>query len=343
MTFDQDLLTTVRSRLASLTKPVGSLGKLEDIATQYCTIRGEAMPVLDRKAMYIFCGDHGITDEGVSLYPQAVTRQMVANFVAGGAAINVLCRVGQIEPLIVNIGVKGDPIPGVLNVNIAQGTKNMAVEQAMTRDEALRAIEVGRSLAMQAAESYHLVGLGEMGIGNTTVASAILSVLTGSDPSLTVGPGTGLAAPMVARKADVVRRSLELHKCDPHDGIDVLTKVGGFEVGAIAGFVLGAYEKRLPVVLDGFPCCAGVAIARVLEPASLKGVFFSHKSREPGHQLMLDCLNASPTLDLGMCLGEGTGAALMIGLIDSAVRIYREMATFEEAQVASAQDIHPKR
>jgi nicotinate-nucleotide--dimethylbenzimidazole phosphoribosyltransferase len=328
---EHDLEHRVRARLNTLTKPPGSLGQLEDIALRFALIRQEEMPSPARKGMYIFCADHGVTDEGVSRYPQSVTRQMVRNFLEGGAAINVLCRRLQIRPVVIDVGVCGLPIAGAVDRKIAQGTRNMFKTPAMTRDEAERAVNVGETLAEEAAGQYDMVGLGEMGIGNTTSASAIMSVFSGAPARDTVGPGTGLDSDSVQKKAAVIEGALQLHRPDPSDAIGVLAAVGGFEIAAIAGFLSRASRLRLPVVLDGFPCCAGALVARGLDAGALATAFFSHVSSEPGHRAMLDLLQGSPYLNLGMRLGEGTGAALCIGVIDSAVRLYREMATFAEA------------
>jgi nicotinate-nucleotide--dimethylbenzimidazole phosphoribosyltransferase len=255
---------------------------------------------------------------------------MVRNFVDGGAAINVMCRSLNIPAVIVDVGVRGPAIAGVENHKIAPGTKNFAVEPAMTRTQAEAVLEVGRSLAVEAGQSFDLTGLGEMGIGNTTTAVALLSAFTGRDASEIAGRGTGAPQEMVDRKIDVVRRAIALHKPAPDDGIGVLAALGGFEIGAIAGFILGAWSRRLPVVLDGFPCCARALVARAIQPDALSACIFAHLSAERGHGVLLNNLGAKPILDLGMRLGEGTGAALAIGIVDAAVRLYREMATFEE-------------
>jgi nicotinate-nucleotide--dimethylbenzimidazole phosphoribosyltransferase len=339
MTFDPhpNLESRVRHRLDSLTKPVGSLGRLEEIALRFALMRQEEMPSPARKGLYVFCGDHGIVEQGVSLYPQTVTRQMMRNFLDGGAAINVLCRRLQIRPLIIDMGVCGSPMRGAFDKKIRHGTHNFAAGPAMTRDEAEQALAIGRSLAEQAVLDYDMVGMGEMGIGNTSSASAILSVYSGRTIYETAGPGAGLDSQGVRRKAEVIDGALRLHRPDPEDGVGVLAAVGGFEIGAVAGFILGASRLRLPVVLDGFPCCAAALIARAIAPDALCTVFFSHLSQEPAHQFMLDVLNAQPYFDLGLRLGEGTGAALMMGIIDAAVRLYREMATFSEAGVSGPQ------
>jgi nicotinate-nucleotide--dimethylbenzimidazole phosphoribosyltransferase len=325
----------VRARLDNLTKPAGSLGALEEIALRFALIKGEEMPSCARKAIYIFCGDHGVTSEGISAFPSEVTQQMMRNFVDGGAAISVLARRLEAIPAIVDAGCYGPPVKGVLNRKIAPGTKNFALEPAMTREQATSALVIGSELAEQAAGRYDLVGLGEMGIGNTTTAATIVCAISGWDPAEVVGPGAGLGAGGLERKIAVVRRALKLHAIDPADGLGVLAAVGGFEIGAIAGFLMRASELQLPVVIDGFPCTAGALIAQVISRDSLNTAFFSHVSAEPGHRRTIARIGGRPWFDLGLRLGEGTGAAVMMGLIDMAVRLYREMATFREAGVAS--------
>jgi nicotinate-nucleotide--dimethylbenzimidazole phosphoribosyltransferase len=313
-----ELERRIRARLDSLTKPPGSLGRLESLGLQIGLIQQTDMPSIGRKAIAIFCADHGIVAEGVSPYPSEVTRQMVANFRAGGAAITVLCRHFGIEPVIVDMGV-GCP------------TKNFAREPAMTRAQAEDAIVTG----MKYAESADVIAAGDMGIGNTTSAAALLSAFSGLDPQETAGRGTGLDDAGVARKIDVIRRALALHKPDPADPIGVLAALGGFEIAAIAGLVLGAAQHRRVVVLDGFISCAGAVIARALAPGALDYAVFSHRSAERGHRKMLEFLYAQPLFDLDMRLGEGTGAAIAINLVEAAVKLYREMATFESAGVAN--------
>jgi nicotinate-nucleotide--dimethylbenzimidazole phosphoribosyltransferase len=317
---DPELESRIRRRLDSLTKPPGSLGRLELLALQLGLIQQTDMPAIGRKAMFIFCADHGVVEEGVSPYPSEVTRQMVANFQSGGAAITVLCRHFGIEPVVVDMGV-GKP------------TRNFAREPAMTRAEAERAMEVGKTHATSAG----VLGAGEMGIGNTTSAAAIFSAFSGLDPMETAGRGTGLDDAAVAHKAGVIRRALSLHHPDPQDPLGVLAAVGGFEIAAIAGLVLGAAENRRVVVLDGFISCAAALIARAIAPASLDYAIFSHRSAEKGHRKMLEFLGAQPLFDLDMRLGEGTGAALGINLLESAVNLYREMATFESAGVSTSE------
>lgn len=313
-----DLEGRIRQRLDSLTKPLGSLGRLESLALQIGLIQGTDLPAIGRKAMAIFCADHGIVEEGVSPYPSEVTAQMVANFRAGGAAITVLCRHLEIEPVIVDMGV-GKP------------TRNFARDPAMTRVEAERAIAAG----MNQVNAGDVLGAGEMGIGNSTSAAALLSAFTGLDPAETAGRGTGLDEAGVAHKADVIRRALELHRPDPRDPIGVLAALGGFEIAGIVGLILGAAMRRRVVVLDGFISCSAALVARAIAPASLDYVVFSHRSAERGHRKMLEVLGAQALFDLDMRLGEGTGAALGISLIEASLKLYREMATFESAGVTN--------
>lgn len=313
-----ELEVRIRRRLDSLTKPQGSLGRLEELAVQVGLIQGTDMPVVGRKVMLLFCADHGVVEEEVSPFPQEVTRQMVANFRAGGAAITVLCRQHGIEPVIVDMGV-GKP------------TRNFAREPAMSRADAERAIDAGR----EHANDGDLLGAGEMGIGNSTAAAALLCAFTGIHPREAAGRGTGLDEAGVARKADVIARALALHRLNPADAIGVLAALGGFEIAAIVGLILGAAEQRRMVVLDGFISCSAALVVRAMEPAALDCVIYSHRSAERGHRLMLEALGARPLLDLDMRLGEGSGAAIGISIVESAVRLYREMATFESAGVST--------
>jgi len=324
MTFDsirpiagEALETRIRARLDSLTKPKGSLGRLEALALQVGLIQASDAPRIGRKAVIVFCADHGVTAEGVSPYPSEVTRQMVANFRAGGAAINVLCRHAGIEPVIVDMNV---------------ATRNFTREPAMTRAEAERAIETG----FAHASDGDTLGAGEMGIGNSTSAAALFSAFSGLDPRLTAGRGTGLDNLGVARKIDAIRRGLALNAPDPRDPIGVLAAMGGFEIAAIAGLILGAASARKAIVLDGFITCAAAIVARAIAPASLDYAIFAHRSAEQGHRRMLEFLGARPLLDLDMRLGEGSGAALGIGLVEAAVNLYSEMATFDSAGVSTS-------
>ncbi len=333
---DPRLRLRIENRWNSLTKPPGSLGRLEELVTRYCLVRGVESVAPAAKGLYIFCGDHGVVEEGVSAWPQEVTRQMVANFLGGGAAISVLCRQLGIQAVVVDAGVKGPAVEGALDCKIAEGTRNFAREPAMTRAQAERSIEAGRRLAREAAGRFELIGAGEMGIGNSTAAAALLAAFAGMDPAETAGRGAGVDDRGLERKIAAVRAALALHRPDPADPIGVLAAVGGFEIGAIAGLVLGAAEARLPVALDGFISCSAALVARALDPAAMEAVFFSHRSAESAHGRMLAFLGARPYLDLEMRLGEGTGAALLMGLLECALALYRGMATFPEAQVSES-------
>ena len=325
-----DLEREVQDRLDFLTKPPGSLGKLEELALRYALIRGKVMPELNRKALFVFCADHGVAEEGVSAYPAEVTRSMVRNLVRGGAAVSVLCRHWNIDPVIVDMGVSGEPEPGAVDRKIAAGTRNFTREAAMTRDQAKQCLCTGRELALDGAARYDVLAAGEMGIANTTAAAALLSAFSGHEPERTAGRGTGVDPEGLQRKIDTIRCALELHRPDPADPVSVLAAVGGFEIGAIAGFILGAAEARVPIVLDGFISCSAALIARAMDPRCMECVLFSHRSTERGHALMLDFLNAEPYVSLDMRLGEGTGAVIAITLLEASVKLYREMATFAD-------------
>jgi nicotinate-nucleotide--dimethylbenzimidazole phosphoribosyltransferase len=329
-----EIAHAARDRWDSLTKPRGSLGILEDGVVQLAAIQQRAMPSADRRAIYVFCGDHGVTEEGVSLYPSVVTQQMVRNFVRGGAAINSLCRQLSIETRIVDAGVNGPKAANVIDRRVADGTQNFLKGLAMSREQANTAIERGIDLAKNAASELDLVGVGEMGIGNTTSASAILCTLTGATPEEAAGRGTGLDEPGILHKRDVLRRGLATHRTDPRDPLSIVSAFGGFEIAMMAGFILGCAAHRLAVVIDGFISGAAFLISRSFYPDIGRHVFFGHRSAERGHSRMLAEANSRPLLDLDLCLGEGTGAALAMGLLTSAVGMYRGMATFADAAVS---------
>ena len=324
----------VRQRWDSLTKPRNSLGRLEGCVVQLAECLGVAMPRIDRRAMYVFCGDHGITEEGVSPYPSVVTREMVKNFVRGGAAINVLCRQLAIEPRIVDAGVAGPNLEGVIDRRIGPGTRNFLRGAAMTREQATAAVENGIDLARDASLHFDIAGVGEMGIGNSTAASALLCVFTGATPEQAAGRGAGLDDVGVERKRAVLTAALQLHAVDRTDPLSVLAAFGGFEIGMMAGFLLGAAANGLAVVADGFVCGAAFLLVRAFYPALGEHVFFGHRSAEYGYRHFIESSGVTPLLDLEMRLGEGTGAALAIGVLTSAVALYREMATFAEASVS---------
>jgi nicotinate-nucleotide--dimethylbenzimidazole phosphoribosyltransferase len=326
----------VQSRWDSLTKPPGSLGRLENAVTRFALQRGMARPSMRNKRMFLFCGDHGVTAEGVSAYPSEVTRQMALNFAAGGAAINVLCRRTGMSTVIVDAGIQGEKVPGLLDRRIGSGTRNFVVEPAMTIAEAESAIEAGAALARDAEYGADEIrGVGEMGIGNTTAASALLCALTGMTPVEAAGPGTGLSGEGVSRKAVVIARALLRHKPDRADPLPVLAVFGGFEIAMMTGFLLGSAEVRIPVMMDGFISCAAALVASRLHPTVLDYLLFSHESAEPAHARMLAELRADPLLRLAMRLGEGSGAALGVSILEHALALYDGMATFAEASVNS--------
>ena len=336
---NEDVRTRAQARLDSLTKPVGSLGRLEELAVHYLGIIGKvAAPRLD-PVVFTLAADHGVTAEGVSAYPQSVTAQMVKNFVHGGAGVNVLARHAGASLCLVDMGVAADlsEYAGLLNHKIAFGTRNFLREPAMSREQALQSIQIGTDLAKAAcADGKNLLAVGEMGIGNTTASAAIVSVLTGQRVEQVTGRGTGVDDQHLKQKMSVIEQALALHQPSPSDGLDVLTKVGGFEIGGMVGLMLGAAACHVPVVLDGFITGASALIAVALEPKCREYLMASHMSEEPGHRIVLDHLGLDPLLDLRMRLGEGTGACLAVTLIHAALRLYSEMATFEEARVDGA-------
>ncbi len=330
-----------QQRLDNLTKPRGSLGRLEEFARELVGIYGTEMPEIPRKAVFTFAADHGVAEEGVSAFPQEVTRQMVLNFIRGGAGINVLARHAGADVIVVDIGVKADfePMPGLEIRKVLYGSKNMTKGPAMSREEALKCIEVGIALAEEYAQrGYRMFGTGEMGIANTTPSSAICAVITGRPPEEVTGRGTGIDEQALKRKTEVIKKAIEINRPDPKDALDVLAKVGGPEIGGIAGLCLGAAALGLPVVVDGFISTAGALIAYTIAPAVRQYMFFAHLSQEVGHRAMIEHMQARPILDLDLRLGEGTGAALAMNLIDAGLKIYREMATFQEAGVSDGQD-----
>ncbi len=333
------ITTEVRARWDSLTKPRGSLGRLETEILRLAEIQNTSDPSLDAVATYVFCGDHGITKENVSAYPQAVTREMMKNFVAGGAAINVLCRNAGIETVIVDAGVCGSKIPGVLDRRIAEGTRSFLDGPAMDATQAREALESGIALAGEAATRFEMVGLGDMGIGNSASASALLSAYLGIPPEQSVGRGAGLDDAGLSHKRRVISKALSRYKDEltTMNPIQVLAHFGGFEIAMMTGFVLGAVAKKLAVMIDGFICTAAFLAAQRICSYVADYVFFAHESAEPGHAPVLRALGRRPLLNLDLRLGEGTGAALAISVLRSGLHLYREMATFAEASVSDKQ------
>lgn len=349
---DARAVTSATEREGRLTKPPGSLGRLETLAIGLAGILGTDRPVLERKAIVVMAGDHGVTAEGISAYPAEVTPQMVANFLAGGAAINALARSVGARVTIVDMGVAatiadmpqtsagegvGD-LPVLLRHSQGRGTANAAHGPAMSRETAIRAVEAGIVVADgEVLRGLDLLGVGEMGIGNTTAASAIVAALTGEQPAIVTGRGTGVDGLALRRKVGVVRQMLAINRPDPADPLDVLAKVGGFEIAGLVGLMLGAAAARVPIVLDGFITGAAALVAVGLCPALTPYLFAAHRSTEPGHTVALERLGLEPLLDLGLRLGEGSGAALALGILDGAARHLTEMATFAEAGVADGQ------
>ena len=333
---DRSFEAAAQRRLDALTKPQGSLGKLEELALRVAVIQGKVPPRLGRKRLFVFAADHGITAEGVSAYPKEVTAQMTYNFLRGGAAINVLARHYGVEVEVIDVGVDyefANPA-GLRNCKIRRGTNNFARGAAISRPEAVQAIETGIRLVEEvASENLFLLGAGEMGIGNTSSAAAILCALTGAAPRDVVGRGTGIDDPTWNRKVAAIERGLEVNRPDPKDPLDVLTKVGGLEIGAMTGVIVGAAAFHIPMVLDGFISGAAALLAQHLCPHVHDVLFASHLSTETGHGLMLEALELAPVLDLALRLGEGTGACMLMGLTEAAAKILGEMATFESAGI----------
>ncbi len=338
---DPAWLARAQERLDSLTKPPGSLGRLEELAARYVAIRRDLMPELQTKWVVVFAADHGVVAEGVSAYPQDVTYQMVYNFLRGGAAINVLARQSRARVEVVDIGVNHDfaEVQDLIARKVAYGSRNMAQEPAMSRDEALKALLVGVERAEAAtAAGVDVIAAGDMGIGNTTAASALASVFTGRPVSAVTGRGTGIEDKVWQHKVAVINRALSLHRPDPADPLGALAAVGGLEIAGIAGLILGCAAARRPLLLDGFIATAGALVAAAMAPAATDYLIAAHRSVEPGHQTVLDYLKLKPLLNLNMRLGEGTGAALGMILLEAGVRIYREMATFAEAGVSEKEE-----
>lgn len=334
------LLAQAQHAIDNKTKPPGSLGYLEEIAVRLAVLQGTLKPNVAHKRILTFAGSHGVAAEGVSAYPAAVTGQMVRNFVAGGAAINVLARHGGIDLRVIDVGVDDDlsdlKAPNFFNCRVRRGTRNFAVEPAMTIAECEAAVQVGREQVRAAvADGIQLIGIGEMGIANTTSASALVAGLGLVPAESSVGRGTGVTDEGVALKARVVKGALETHQRAVAAGPkELLAAVGGFEIAAMTGVVLEASALRLPVVIDGFITTAAAAVALAIDPDASEVCFFAHSSNERGHRLVLEQLKGHPLLDLGLRLGEGTGAALAMHLIEAAARILCEMASFESAGVS---------
>jgi nicotinate-nucleotide--dimethylbenzimidazole phosphoribosyltransferase len=334
---DDEAMNEARRRQDSLTKPQGSLGQLESLSIQVAGIKRNPRPRISHKVIFTLAGDHGVTAEGVSAYPSEVTPQMVYNFLRAGAGINVLARQIGARVVIADLGVgsKLEPHPALRNKKVIQGTRNMAQGPAMSRLEAVRSIEAGIELVEEELpKGIDILGTGDMGIGNTTASSAITAALTGVEAALVTGRGAGLDEKGWQRKVEVIQKSLSINRPDPKDAIDILSKVGGLEIGGIAGVILAGARYRLPVVIDGFISGAAALIAASLSPEVKPYLIASHQSVERGHRIILEHLDLKPLLNLDLRLGEGTGAALGIFLVESSLMILNEMATFAEAGVS---------
>ena len=334
---DAAAVVAARARQDSLTKPRGSLGALEDVSAQLAGLAGRCPPPLpEPAAVAVFAGDHGVHAQGVTPWPQEVTAQMVANFVAGGAVINALAAQSGADVVVVDVGVAADvdPVPGLLVRKVGRGTRDMTREPAMTRAEVRAAVDVGIEVARDlVARGTRCLLSGDMGIANTTPAAALIAVFTGAAPADVTGRGTGIDDATLTRKVGVVAQALDRHHPDPADPLGVLAAVGGFEHAALAGYVLGAAAARVPVVLDGVIACAAALAARALAPDCTVAMIAGHRSAEPGASVALDALGLVPLVDLQMRLGEGSGAMLALPIVQGAVRVLRDVATFDAAGV----------
>lgn len=334
---DADAMRRAGERQSVLTKPPGSLGRLEDLSIRLAGIYGAERPAIGGKAVIVAAADHGVVAQGVTGYPQAVTAQMVLNFLSGGAAISVMCRRLGIRQVIVDAGVAAPlpPHPELRSIRIGAGTDDISAGPAMSREQAGQCLEAGISLAAEtAAAGADLIATGDMGIGNTTASAAITAAAAGVPPGETTGQGTGRSPDELRRKTAVVQKALDVNAPNPADGLDLLSKVGGFEIGVLAGVILGAAMTRRAVVIDGFISGAAALIADALAPAARDYMLASHLSAERGHRAALTRLGLTPLLDLGMRLGEGTGAVLAMPIIETAAACLSEMATFAEAGVS---------
>jgi nicotinate-nucleotide--dimethylbenzimidazole phosphoribosyltransferase len=338
---DASSMKLARERQDSLTKPTGCLGRLEDLSIQLAGIQAKSRPQIKQKAIIVMVADHGVVAEGTSAYPQEVTAQMVLNFIRGGAAINVISRQIGARVVVVDIGVAGktSSFLGILHHKIAPGTQNMCRGPAMTPEQAAQAIETGIEIVTsEINRGLDIVATGDMGIGNTTASAAICAVITGKSPAEVTGRGTGLDDNGLQHKITMIEKAISVNKPDPADALDVLAKVGGFEIGGLAGVILGAAAHRVPVMVDGYISGAAALIAAGLCPQARNYMIAGHVSVEPGHKFLLQYLGLKPLLDLNMRLGEGTGAALGISLAETSCRILSEMATFAEAGVSNKGD-----
>ena len=338
---DAGCRAAAHARLEQLTMPHWALGRLMDLAEDLAGITRSMQPPVARKAVVVMAGDHGVAASGVSQYPQEVTVQMIHNFVNGGAGCNALARQVGSQVIVVDAGVAGDlsalvEAGKIVSKRVAPGTANIHTGPAMSREEAIRSIEAGIEVAFSLADSIDVFATGEMGIGNTTPSSAIVAVLTGTEVEELTGRGTGIDDARLQNKIAVIKEALRVNQPDPTDALDVLAKVGGFEIGAIAGLILGAAALKKPVLVDGFITTAGALIAQGLSPVSAQYMIAAHRSVEPGHRAAQERLGKVPLLDLNLRLGEGTGAVLAMNLVEASARVLTDVATFAEASVSTA-------
>ncbi|WP_078412744.1 nicotinate-nucleotide--dimethylbenzimidazole phosphoribosyltransferase [Priestia abyssalis] len=320
----------------TLTKPPGSLGRLEELAIELAKMTGDAFPKVTRPGVIVFAADHGVTAEGVSAFPQEVTGQMVYNFLNGGAAINVFSRQIDAHLQIVDIGVASDiEGEGLISRKVRYGTANFSKEEAISRDEAIQAIEIGYEQGEEMIrKGAKCLILGEMGIGNTTTSSAILAAITGKNVGDLIGRGTGISSEKLLHKQQIIEKALHDRKPDVGDPIDILSKLGGLEIAGMAGAMLAAASHRIPILVDGFICTTAAVLAKMISNAAADYMIVGHKSVEPGHEAAIQWLGKEPLLDLGLRLGEGSGAAVAFPILQSATLMLREMATFESAGIS---------
>jgi len=336
---DAAAIAAAADRQSRLTKPAGSLGDLEDLAARLAGLAGRCPPPIPRRPIVaVFAGDHGVHSQGVTPWPQEVTAQMVANFLAGGAVVNAFARQAGVDVTVIDVGTLADPPGGAPRLRVRKvraGTRDLTVELALTRDEALAALEVGISVAEElVADGHDALLTGDMGIANTTPAAALIAAFTGADAARVTGRGTGIDEEMLAHKTDIIAAALALHRPDPADPIGVLAAVGGLEHAALAGFIVGGAALRVPVVLDGVIACSAALVAAALAPDAVGAMIAGHLSAEPGAAVALRHLGLRPLLDLGLRLGEGTGAVLALPIVASAVRVLHDVATFDSAGVS---------
>lgn len=340
---DPNAMQRARFRQSILTKPEGALGLLEEISIRLAGMFGAERPSIRGKALIVAVADHGVTVQGVTGYPQAVTAQMALNFLAGGAAVSVMANLFGVKQIVVDAGIAAEALPrhrDLRSLRIGRGTRDISVGPAMSRDQAVRCLEAGIDLAVQVAsqDGANLIATGDMGIGNTTTSSAVTSALTGRPPEVTTGAGTGRTPDQIRHKSNVVRKALEVNAPDLADPLDVLAKIGGFEIGVLAGVMLGSAAMRCAVLLDGFISGASALIAQGLCGTAADYMIASHRSAEKGHAAVLSHLGLRPLFDFKMRLGEGTGAVLAMPIVEAAAACLAQMSTFDQAGVSNRQD-----